>query len=193
MLKIAITGNIASGKSTVQKIIQDFGYDVIDTDDIAAKLRETHAEIILNAFKGYDISDENGRVSRGKLGQLIFGNDELLQKLADLMHPLIRDEVHKFFVRNYDKKLVFVGIPLLFETEMQNDYDKIILIYTDDEIRLQRLLKRNNYTTEHAKERIKSQLSQDEKIKKSDFVINNNGKPEELERQVKEVLTKLLV
>lgn len=193
MLKIAITGNIASGKSTVQKIIQDFGYDVIDTDDIAAKLRETHAEIILNAFKGYDISDGNGRVSRGKLGQLIFGNDELLQKLADLMHPLIREEVHKFFTRNYDKKLVFVGIPLLFETEMQNDYDKIILIYTDDEIRLQRLLKRNNYTTEHAKERIKSQLSQDEKIKKSDFVINNNGKPEELERQVKEVLTKLLV
>ena len=71
---------------------------------------------------------------------------------------------------------------------MENLFDKIIFVYADDEIRLKRLLKRNNYTIEHAKQRMASQLPQDEKIKKSDFVINNNGTEAELEQNVLDVL-----
>ena len=96
-------------------------------------------------------------------------------KIASIMHPQIAEEIKIFFDANKSDDLLFVGIPLLFESNMQSLFDKIIFVYTDDEIRLERLLKRNNYTIEHAKSRINSQMPQEDKVKLSDYVINNNG------------------
>ena len=91
------------------------------------------------------------------------------------MHPQIAEEIKKFFDQNKSEDLIFVGIPLLFEAKMEALFDKIVFVYTDDKIRLERLLKRNNYTVEHAKSRINSQMPQENKVKLSDYVINNNG------------------
>lgn len=191
MLKVAISGNIASGKSTVQNILSSIGYKVIDTDIIAENLRKDFRAEIVNVFSGFDILSENGEISRRKLGNVIFNDKNLKEKLEKFMHPKIRNEVFKFFDAHKDEKFVFVGIPLLFETGMDKDYDKIIFVHTDDEIRLERLIKRNGYTLEYAKKRIESQMPQNEKELKSDYVINNNGSVEELRSQILEILSKL--
>ena len=155
MIRVALVGNIASGKSTVEAILQQFGYLVLDTDKVCHKLLENNSEII-EAFSSYDILDENQNISREKLG-----------------------------------KIVFVAIPLLFEANMQDLFDKILFVYTNDEIRLERLIARNKYTKEYAQIRLNSQLSQDEKVKKSDYVIYNNSTKGELKEKVLKVFEQI--
>ena len=190
--KIAICGNIASGKSTVQNILKEKGYKVLDTDEVAHTLLTVKNKPLYEAFKGGDFFNEQGEFSRYKVGQYVFEHKEAGNLLTSIMHPQIAEKIKEFFKQNKDEKLLFVGIPLLFEAKMENLFDKIIFVYTDDEIRLERLLKRNNYTVEHAKQRMSSQLPQDEKVKKSDYVLNNNGNFEELEKAVIELLKYLL-
>lgn len=182
MKRIAICGNIASGKTTVQKFLQTRGFRVLDTDDVSHKLLTVENKELFDAFKDFDVF-ENGEFSRYKVGQLIFSDSIARQKISSIMHPQIADEIKKFFEANKSEKLVFVGIPLLFEADMEYLFDKIIFVYADDDIRLERLLKRNNYTLEHAKARMNSQICQDEKIKKCDYVINNNGSLDKLKSQ----------
>lgn len=188
MIKIALTGNIASGKSAVQKILEEKGYKVIDADDVSHKLLTVANKELFEAFKDFDVF-ENGEFSRYKVGQLIFSDENARLKIASVMHPQIAEKIKEFFAQNESEEIVFVGIPLLFEAKIQNLFDKIVLIYTDDEIRLERLLKRSNYTLDHAKARINSQISQDEKISLSDYVIKNNGTIDELKTEINNLLS----
>lgn len=187
MTRIAITGNIASGKSTVQKFLENKGYKVLDTDEVSHELLTVKNSELFEAFRDYDVF-ENGEFSRFKVGQLIFSDETAREKIASIIHPQVAQEIEKFFEANSNEKFLFVGIPLLFESNMQNLFDKIIFVYTDDDIRLERLLRRNDYTVEHAKARIASQMPQEEKLKKSDFVINNNGSIEELTQAIFKLL-----
>ena len=182
MKRIAICGNIASGKTAVQNILEENGYKVLDTDEVSHKLLTVQNKELFDAFKDFDVF-ENGEFSRYKVGQLIFSDSIARQKISSIMHPQIADEIKKFFKENKSEDFLFVGIPLLFEANMEYLFDKIIFVYADDNIRLARLLKRNNYTLEHAKARMFSQVSQDEKIKKCDYVINNNGNLDKLKSQ----------
>lgn len=190
MKRIAICGNIASGKTTVQKILEEKGYKVLDTDDVSREILTVKNKTLYDAFKDYDVF-ENGEFSRYKVAQLIFSNEPARLLIASIMHPQIGEVINKFFEDNKSDELLFVGIPLLFEANMQSMFDKIIFVYTDDEIRLERLLKRNNYTVEHAKARINSQMPQNKKAEQSDFVINNNGDLELLKESVCKVLVEL--
>lgn len=191
MLKVAISGNIASGKTTVQTQIQKRGYKVLDTDDVSKELLTVENKELFDAFKDYDVF-ENKEFSRYKMGQLIFSDGKARKLIAEIMHPQIKEKMLEFFEENSSENIVFVGIPLLFEANMQDLFDKIIFVYTDDDIRLHRLIKRNNYTKEHAIARIKSQMPQDDKVKLSDYVINNNGTQVELENQVIDLLNELI-
>lgn len=179
MIKFALCGNIASGKSTVQKLLENQGYRVLDTDKVAHELLTVNNSELFLEFKKFDVF-ENGEFSREKLGKLVFTNKEIKQKLEDILHPQIREKIKEFFEQNQNEKYLFVGIPLLFEANMTDLFDKIIFIYADDDIRLKRLLLRNGYSVEYAKARLNSQMRQEEKTQKSDYVIYNNGSIEEL-------------
>lgn len=188
MLKIALTGNIASGKSSVQSILEQKGFKVLDTDKIAHELLDKLTEI-KKAFKDYDIF-QGDKICREKLGKLVFSNTALKNTLESIMHPAIRVEIEKYFEQNKSETLVFVGIPLLFESDMFDMFDKALLIFTDDEIRLQRLLSRNQYSPEYAKKRMQAQISQEDKLPLCDYVIYNNGNFSDLENSVNEFLSK---
>lgn len=179
MIKFALCGNIASGKSTVQKLLENQGYRVLDTDKVAHELLTVNNSELFLEFKKFDVF-ENGEFSREKLGKLVFTNKEIKQKLENILHPQIREKIKEFFEQNQNEKYLFVGIPLLFEANMTDLFDKIIFIYADDDIRLKRLLHRNGYSVEYAKARLNSQMRQEEKTQKSDYVIYNNGSIEEL-------------
>lgn len=185
MLRIAITGNIACGKSKVESFIANI-YPVYDADKLA---HETLEE--LTEFFGYDVFT-NGVVDRKKLGELVFSDSELRKKLEEIIHPKIKQKILEIFEKHKNDKLVFVSVPLLYEAGFENLFDKVILITTNPDIQLERLMSRNNYTKEEALKRINSQLPQDEKIKKADYVISNDSTVEELEKKIINCINQLI-
>lgn len=187
MLRVALTGNIASGKSTVQEILEAKGLKVLDTDKVAHEILEISDEV-KTAFPD---CIENGKICRNKLGKLVFNNEKSKQKLESIIHPEIRAKIMDFFTENETQKVCFVGIPLLYEAGMQDLFDKALLIYTDDVIREDRLISRNNYTLQYARLRMNSQISQDEKLHLCDYVIYNNGSIDELKVAVDKFLSKI--
>lgn len=174
MSRIAIVGNIASGKSSVEKILEEKGYKVFDTDKIAHKILENNSKV----------EKVFGTTDRKILAHIVFNNPEKMKELENIIHPLVKEEILKI-------EEGFISVPQLFEAGYESLFDKIIFVSTSEKLRLERLMKRNNLSKKEATKRIKAQLPEDEKIKKSDFVIKNEGNFEKLQIEVEKVLDAL--
>ncbi|MBF2458175.1 dephospho-CoA kinase [Listeria seeligeri] len=185
---IGLTGSVATGKSTVSKMIQKAGIPLVDADIAARKVVERGteglAEIVV--YFGKEILLADGSLNRPKLADIIFKNEEKRQKLNEITHPRVKDymlvERKRFLAAG--EKVVFFDIPLLFESHLESLVDQIVVVWVTPETELKRLMERNNLTKEAALARINSQMGIDEKAKKADFVINNNESLEKTEKQV---------
>ena len=187
VIKIAITGNIASGKSQIENILKSRGFTVYDSDCIAHEILDNITE-----FFGYDVFTD-GKIDRKKLGNLVFSNTDLKKKLEDITHPQIKSVIVELFEKHKSDKYIFVSVPLLYEAGFDDIFDKVLFVSVDKELQLERLMKRNNLTKEEALLRISSQIPQDEKILKADYVIDNNSSVETLNDQVYEFIETLLI
>lgn len=190
MLKFAIVGNIASGKSTAENFLIEKGFKVFDTDKLSHKILEEFSNKIIEEFQEFDILEEN-KISRKKLGNFIFQNKDLKTKLENIIYPKLKEKLLEIFEENKEEKFIFISIPLLFEVNWQDLFDKILFIQTNDDIRLQRLMERNSFTKKEALERISAQIPQENKIKMSDFIICNNGTRKELQNQLESFIIRL--
>ncbi len=185
MKKIAITGNIASGKSEIEKILTEKGYKVICADKISRRIFESDKGIRQEIYDFFKTND------RKEIADIVFVDVDKRQVLEEITHPQIKKEILNFFEKNKGEKLVFATIPLLFEANMQDMFDYIILVCADEKTRLGRLLKRNNFDKKQALLRIKSQVPQEEHAPRADFIIDNNGSVENLAPQVENILKNL--
>lgn len=180
MLKIAITGNIASGKSQVENMLSKF-YPVYDTDKMTHEILDK-----LDGFYSYDVMTD-GKIDRKKLGELVFINKEARKQLEAFIHPIVKERVLKIFDEHKDDKAVFVSVPLLFEAGFDNLFDIIVLVTTDENVRIKRLMTRSGLTRDDAIRRIRAQIHENKKIPKADFVISNNSTLENLSARVEDL------
>lgn len=193
---IGLTGGIASGKSTVSNMVKNLGIRVVDADQISREVVEVGKpayQQILSVF-GDEILHQDKTINREKLGAIIFGDQSKREQLNKIVHPAVRIEMLNGVEEEKEKnsKAVVLDIPLLFESKLTHMVDKTILVYVDEETQLKRLMQRNGYKEEEARMRIGSQLPLRTKIELSDEIIDNNGTIEETERQLHEILKKLI-
>ena len=191
---IGITGGIASGKSTVSPFISSLGCTVVDADVASRKVMEPGEEAyqqVKDAF-GESVFKEDGNLNRETLGAIIFHNKEKRQLLNSIVHPAVRKwmntQQEEAFARG--EEVVFVDIPLLFESKLTSTVNRTLLVYVDDDVQLARLMERNDFSKEEALARIQSQMPLVEKKKLADEVINNNGTIEDTKKQLLDILRK---
>ena len=193
MMKLGITGNIASGKTLVETFLKEEGILTIDSDEIVHDLLENDKDTIdkvIRLFYPLNIF-ENNKISRKKVSKIVFKDKTMLKELEQILHPKVISIIQEFFDKNKDKKIAAAVVPLLYEAKMEKIFDFVILVDIDKEIQLKRLMQRGNFTEEEALNRINCQTSSEEKSKLADFIINNNLEPENTHRQLKDVLKKL--
>ncbi|TDM15775.1 dephospho-CoA kinase [Macrococcus bovicus] len=190
MTVIGLTGGIASGKSTVSKLLAAHGFVIVDADIAArqAVAKGTEGLKQVEAVFGPE-AIEDGEMNRRYIGQQIFHDEEKRLALNSIIHPIVRD------IMEEEKQTalaaghpVVMDIPLLYENELEATVDEVWVVYVTKDVQLERLMTRNDLTEEEALARIASQLSIEEKKARADVVIDNNGSLADLERRIKEIV-----
>jgi dephospho-CoA kinase len=183
--KIAITGNIGSGKSAFCKLLVDAGYLVINADELSKELLATNVNLknkIIQVF-GKE-SYVKGKINKKYIADKVFSSPINVNKINSIIHPVVISEIEKIFIEKEGKeKIIFVEAALIYEAKMENLFDYIVLISSEEEIRKERKTNNGEMTTEEFYKRNSNQLSNDNKKKKADFVFENNSSLDELKRK----------
>jgi dephospho-CoA kinase len=188
MIRIGLTGNIASGKSEIAKMLADRGATVIDADLLAREAVEPETQALRDIVKrwGKDILNEDGSLDRAALRRIVFADQSELDALNRIVHPgvtRLRDrEIAQ--ARDRGDPLVICVIPLLFERNIVDEFDAIVLVDSPRPLRLERLVATRGMEATDAMNMIASQMPAELKRARADYVIENNGSLEDLERDV---------
>jgi dephospho-CoA kinase len=196
MILVGLTGNIASGKSTVAQLLSERGATIVDADFLARRVVEpgTSALNQIAARWGSSVLRADGRLDRGTLRKIVFADPEQVKELNEIVHPeiaVLRDKLVAQ-ARERGDRLVVCDIPLLFENHLTEEFNKIILVDSPRPLRLERLVKERGLSETEAMEMIAAQMPAELKRARADFVIDNAGSLNELEREVEVMLSSLV-
>ncbi|NKI32554.1 dephospho-CoA kinase [Croceivirga thetidis] len=170
---VGLTGGIGSGKSTVAQMFNELGVPIYDSDKEAKNLMNDDAKVkkaIISLFG--KMAYEGGKLNRTFLASKVFYDKKLLEKLNKIVHPAVRAHFEKW-VENQDSPYVIQETALIFENQMQASYHRIILVTAPLELRINRVVQRDDVAKEAVLSRMENQLSDEEKIPKSDFLVEN--------------------
>ena len=192
---IGITGGIGSGKSTLTKLLNEaYSFNVINADELSRKVIEQDDVIqeIVDIF-GPQYLKEDQTIDRDKLGETIFSDFDSKHELEIIIHPHVRklffDQIDKY--RTEKTAFVIYDCPLLIEAELQNDVDITIVVYADEERRIERIMKRNELTRKQAIDRITAQMKLENKISYADIVVYNTGTYDDLKNSIGNIYREL--
>lgn len=192
---IGLTGGIGSGKSTVADIFNKYGFPIIDSDKIARDVVEPNEEAwkkIVQYF-GKGILNSDKTLDRKKLGEIIFQDPEKREELNQITHPIIISRIlaeAEALQKKYEH--IIVDVPLLYESNSENLFDLIIVVYVDKSTQLQRVIERDKIGQALALAKIDAQLSLEIKKDKADFVLYNDGDLEKTKQQVEAIIEIIL-
>lgn len=186
MQVIGLTGGIASGKSAVSYYLITHGYEVIDADDISRHALEPGTEAFKQVIEHFPVLD-NGIINRQKLADIIFNNQDEKNYLEGILHPYIRSVIVQK-IKQSKNNIVFIDVPLLFEAGWDDLCDSTIVVSCDKETQIQRVLSRDHCTRTQALDRIRNQMSLEDKEQRADYIIRNNTNYYDLEKEILKVL-----
>lgn len=192
MRNIGMTGGIGSGKNQVADIFNQLGFYTIDSDISSRKVMEkghpAYEKIV--SFFGCDILDENDNILRKKLGDIVFSDKAKLKTLENIVHPAIyeyeRKERSKIYGKD-DKAVVITHAALIIESGSIDKYDALIVISCPDELQVERVMQRDNFSEEKARNIVAHQMPNEERLKYADFIIDNSSTLDDLYNEVKRV------
>jgi len=191
-LLLGVTGGIATGKTTVVRMLEELGAPVIDFDLLAREVVEpgkpAWKDIVGYFGKGILLKD--GRLDRDKLSGIVFQDAEKRKTLESFTHPRIYEASHRQVKKILEKApnaVIQLDIPLLIEQNLQHMVHKVLVVYIPREKQIARLIERDGMSREEAVDRLRAQLPIDEKLGKADFVINNENTLEETKKQVEDL------
>lgn len=194
--KVAVTGGLSCGKSSVCQLLKELGAYVISSDEVVHLLLSPETTVGQKVIEllGSDIVVK-GRIDRAQIARKVFGNETLLRSLEDLLHPAVTAEVGKQYALVEDSgryPLFVVEVPLLFETDSNRFFNINVAVVAEPEICLQRFTSSKGYDKSEYEKRMARQLAVQEKAKLADYVIANNGNREELRENVKALFAHLI-
>ncbi len=194
--KIAITGNIGTGKTTISKIIVELGFKVFQSDREVEKIY-LYNDVKLNIALAFsdkikNLKKPDGQIDKKLLSDHVFDNESELKKLENIIYPELNKQRKFFLESNPNEKALFFDIPLLFEKNLYNSYDKIIYLYTDESTKKKRVLERKNMTEEKIDKILKNQISDISKFEKFiSLKINTNCTREHLKDKIEHFTNRL--
>jgi len=196
MLKVGLTGGIATGKSFVLGVLGELGCEALDADQTAREVVEpgqpAFDEIV--AHFGQQIVGEDGKLNRAKLGAVVFNNAAEREKLNSIVHPRVFEAQAHWMAQielHNPQAIVVIDAALMIETGSYRRFDKVVVVHCELEIQLQRLMERNQLTKEEAMARISSQMPSAEKLKFADFAINTSLGFDDTRRQIESLYEQL--
>lgn len=175
MLKVGLTGGIGTGKSIIAKVFNLFNIPVYDSDLEAKRLMIESLEIrnqLISRF-GSEVYHADSTLNRKYLSSIIFNNPQALQKVNGIVHPVVRKDFQSWSKKQH-APYVIQESAILFDTGLYKNFDKIVCVTANEELRIQRVMERDSVSRKSVKERIDNQLPESVKIEKADFVIYNN-------------------
>ena len=192
MVKVGLTGGIGSGKTTVSNFLLEYGIPVYNSDSLGKKLMNTNLELIndiVNIF-GESVYN-NGILNTNLLSSIVFSDAEKIKQLNNLVHPKVAEDFKQWIRKNNNQPILVKEAAILIESGAYLDMDKIILVISKKSNRINRVSKRDNSDLESIEKRINFQLTDDEKIKYADYIIENNSSLDDLKNEVLRVINEI--